>query len=253
MSVKCIIIDDAPQARELLRMMLNDLANDIEVVGESENAEDAVKLIHDLNPDVIFLDIEMPGKSGLQLLEELSKDEINFEIVFVTAYHQYAIQAFRLSAMDYLLKPVRGQELKEALDKVREKLTLKKSSEQLKVLVDNLSVQKNNTLCIPVNYGYDYIPVTEIEFIEADRAYSIIHLNGGFDKLISKPLAYFEDTLQSLSSFIKIHRSYFINLQFLASYTKKSEGGLVSFKSGKKAEVSRSYRKSFLEKIEHRN
>ena len=207
MPVKCIIIDDAPQARELLRLMLNDLASDIEVVGEAENVEGAISLIHSEKPDLVFLDIEMPGKSGLQLLDELSKKEIDFEIVFVTAYHQYAIQAFRLSAMDYLLKPVRAQELKEAVNKFREQLILKKSSERLKVLVDNLSVQENNTLCIPVNYGYDYIPVNEIEFIEADRSYSIIHLSGGTDKVVSKPLAYFEDTLQSLNSFTKIHRS----------------------------------------------
>jgi two-component system LytT family response regulator len=251
--MKCIIVDDAPQARELLRMMLHDLTDEVEIAGEAENLDQAVLLIRTLKPDIVFLDIEMPGKSGLQLLEELSKDEVTFEIIFVTAYHQYAIQAFRLSAMDYLLKPVRAQELSEALIKVRNQSILRESSERLKVLVENLSVQKNNTLCIPVNYGYDYIPLAEIELIEADRAYSIIHLSGGTDKLISKPLAYFEETLQSLSSFIKIHRSYFINLQFLVSYTKKSEGGLVSFKSGKKAEVSRSYRKSFLEKLEQKD
>ncbi|HEY8401938.1 MAG TPA: LytTR family DNA-binding domain-containing protein [Cytophagaceae bacterium] len=251
--MRCLIIDDAPQARELLKLMLQDIAQDIEVVGESDNAEDARKLIISSNPHVVFLDIEMPGKSGIQLLEELSKEDINFEIVFVTAYHQYAIQAFRLSAMDYLLKPVRAQELKEALNKIREQLMLKKSSERLKVLVDNLSVKENNTLCIPVNYGYDYIPISDIEFIEADRSYSIIHLSGGMEKLISKPLGYFEDILQSLSSFIKTHRSYYINLNFIVSYTKKSEGGLIFFKSGKKAEVSRNYRKTFLEKIEQKH
>jgi two-component system LytT family response regulator len=250
--MNCIIVDDAPQARELLRMMLHDLTDEVQIAGEAENLEQAVLLIRTLKPDVVFLDIEMPGKSGLQLLEELSKDEITFEIVFVTAFHQYAIQAFRLSAMDYLLKPVRARELSEALVKVRNQSILRKSSERLKMLVENLSVQDKHTLCIPVNYGYDYLPLHEIEFIEADRSYSIIHLNGGTQKVVTKPLAYFEETLQSVSTFVKVHRSYLISLPYLASYIKKSEGGIVSFKSGKKAEVSRSYRKSFLEKLEQK-
>ncbi len=251
--MKCIIVDDAPQARELLRLMLHDLADDVEIAGEAENVQQAVLLIRQLKPELVFLDIEMPGKSGLQLLNELLKEEITFEIVFVTAYHQYAIQAFRLSAMDYLLKPVRADELSEALTKVRDKLLLRKSSEQLNVLVNNLAVENNHTLCIPVNYGYDYLPVSEIEFIEADRAYAVIHLRDGSRKVVTKPLAYFEETLQSLASFMKVHRSYLINLPFMVSYTKKSEGGIIIFKSGKKAEVSRSYRKSFLEKLELRN
>jgi two-component system LytT family response regulator len=250
--MKCIIVDDAPQARELLRMMLHDLTDDIEIVGEAADLEEAIQLIKTEKPEVVFLDIEMPGKSGLQILEELSKDEVTFEIIFVTAYHQYAIQAFRLSAMDYLLKPVRTQELKEALIKAGKQLMLRQSSDRLKVLIGNLALQDQHTLCIPVNYGYDYLPLAEVEFIEADRAYSIIHLNGGTHKIVTKPLAYFEETLQSLEAFVKIHRSYLINLSYMDSYIKKSEGGLVSFKSGKKAEVSRSYRKTFLEKIERK-
>ncbi len=247
--MKCILVDDAPQARELLRMMLADLAEDIEIAGEAENVDQAVSLIRSVNPDVVFLDIEMPGKSGLQLLEDFIKEEVTFEVVFVTAFHQYAIQAFRLSAIDYLVKPIRGQELQEALVKIREKVLMKESLERLKVLIGNLAVKDNSTLCIPLNYGYDYLPINNIEFIEADRSYSCIHLTGGLHKVITKPLAYFDDMLQSFEIFVKVHRSYLVNLQHINSYKKKSEGGTILFKSGKSAEVARNYRKVFLDKL----
>jgi two-component system LytT family response regulator len=247
--LKCIIVDDAPQARELLRMMLIDLAEDIEVAGEAENVDQALKLIHEVNPDVVFLDIEMPGKSGLQLLEGFVKEQVTFEVVFVTAYHQYAIQAFRLSAIDYLMKPLRKQELQEALVKIKEKLLIKESLERLKVLISNLAVKDNSTICIPLNYGYDYLPINDIEYIEADRSYSYIHLAGGLHKVITKPLAYFDDMLQPFDVFVKVHRSYLVSLKYVSSYVKKSEGGTIVFKSGKKAEVARNYRKLFLDKL----
>lgn len=247
--MKCIIVDDAPQARELLRMMLADLAEDIEIAGESEDVDQAVALIHKVNPDVVFLDIELPGKSGLQLLDDFVKEKVSFEVVFVTAFHQYAIQAFRLSAIDYLIKPLRREELQQALVKIREKLSMKESLNRLEVLVSNLSVKDNRTLCIPLNYGYDYLPINEIEYIEADRAYSYIHLAGGVHKVITKPLAYFDDMLQPFDVFVKVHRSYLVSLNHISSYVKKSEGGTIIFKSGKKAEVSRNYRKVFLDKL----
>ncbi len=120
--IKTIIIDDAKIARELLISMLNELMLDIEIVGEADNIQDAAELIKKEKPDLIFLDIEMPGDLGIDLFQYFVESEINFETIFTTAYHQYAIQAFKLSAIDYLLKPIRENELLDACNKARKRL-----------------------------------------------------------------------------------------------------------------------------------
>ena len=115
--MKAILIDDNSQARKLLRLMLLEYAQDVVVIGEAENAESGLRLIENTKADVVFLDIEMPGKTGIQLAEELSNRKIEIAIVFTTAYNSYAIQAFRLSATDYLLKPIQEDQLLEAIEK----------------------------------------------------------------------------------------------------------------------------------------
>jgi two-component system LytT family response regulator len=116
-SIKALIIDDSKQARKLLRLMLIELANDFQVIGEAEDAEKGLRLIKNEHPDVAFLDIEMPGKSGIQLAEQISQLQLKTKIVFTTAYNEYAIKAFRLSAVDYLLKPIQENQLIEATEK----------------------------------------------------------------------------------------------------------------------------------------
>jgi two-component system LytT family response regulator len=250
LNITAILVDDAPQARELLKLMINELTPNVKIIGEAENVDDAISLIQNTKPDVVFLDIHMPGKSGLELLEELAKNEAGYEVIFTTAYNQYAIQAFRLSAIDYLLKPIQENELIDAVEKVVQAKKLKHDSDKLNVLINNLKEKNNGTLAIPVNYGYEYLPISEIEFIEAERSYAQIHLQDGTKKLVSKPLGYFEDILQHLDNFIKTHRSYFINISYISAFQKKSNTGVIVFKSGKTAEVSRNSRKDFIEKIE---
>lgn len=245
-----ILVDDAPQARELLRLMLNELAPHIDILGESENAEQAIALIRDLKPDGIFMDIKMPGKSGLELVEELAKESTDYNVIFTTAYNQYAIQAFRLSAIDYLLKPIQEQQLIEAVEKISRAKNLKQDSNKLNALVSNLQQKNNGTLTIPLNYGYEYVSINDIEYLEAERAYAIIHLADGSKKLVSKNMGYFEEALQHLDNFIKTHRSFFVNINYISAFKKKSDAGTIMFKSGKTAEVSRNSRKAFIEKIE---
>ncbi len=117
--LKAIIIDDSPQARKLLSLMLKEYKSDLEIIGEAENANLGFELIKQHQPDVIFLDIEMPGKSGIQLAEQLIKEKLNPEIIFTTAYNDYALKAFRLSAIDYLLKPINETHLFEAVEKIK--------------------------------------------------------------------------------------------------------------------------------------
>jgi two-component system LytT family response regulator len=248
-NIKAILVDDAKPARELLRLMLTELTPDIHISGEAENVEQAVKLIRNVKPDIIFLDIKMPGKSGLQLFDEFENNKLNCEVIFTTAYNEYAIQAFKLSAVDYLLKPINENELREAFAKAVSAKEQKQNAQKYTALATNLQHQKSGILAVPLNYGYEYVAVSEIEFIEADRAYSYIHLNDGTHKLVSKNMGYFEDALQHFDTFIKPHRSYFVNIAYIQAFYKKGEGGEITFKSGKKAEVSRNYRKNLMERL----
>lgn len=247
--IEALIVDDAPQVRKLLRLMLTELAPDVTLVGEAENVEQAITLIRSKKPQLVFLDIEMPGKSGLQLVDELAEEETSFQIIFITAYSQYALQAFRLSAVDYLIKPVKEKELMEALDKVRTQTELKRTSEQLKLLSENLKLQTNNTICIPVNYGNEYVNAEEIEYIEADNTYAHLYFINGERKLVSKHLKYFETLLCNFDSFTKVHRSYIINRNHIKAF-RKEDRGVIVMNSGKQISLSRSHRQSFLEWVD---
>lgn len=249
LTYSAILVDDAEPARELLRLMITELAPEIKIMGEAENVDQAIELIRNLSPDIVFLDIKMPGKTGLQLFDEFEDKKVPAEVIFTTAYNEYAIQALKLSAIDYLLKPIQETELVEAIKKAISTSERKQHAEKYKVLVSNLKQKENRILSIPLNYGNEYVKVNDIEFIEAERAYSYIHLNDATSKLVSKNMGYFEDVLQHFDSFIKPHRSYFINIDHIQTFSKKGEGGIISFKSGKKIEVSRNYRKQLLEKL----
>lgn len=134
-NIKAVLVDDSENARELLRLMLRELVPYVRISGEAENVEQAVALIEKTKPDILFLDIQMPGKSGLELIEEMGKDELGCEVIFTTAYNEYAIQAFRLSAVDYLLKPIQEHELQEAVAKAVKAKQQKQDSEKYTALL----------------------------------------------------------------------------------------------------------------------
>jgi two-component system, LytTR family, response regulator len=247
--IRALIVDDASQVRKLLRLMLSELAVDVQLIGEAENLQQAVELIRLEKPQLVFLDIEMPGKNGLQLVSELTAEELNFHIIFITAYSQYAIQAFRLSAVDYLIKPVKEKELLEALGKVRKQTELNRLSQQLKNLSEHLKLEANNTICIPVNYGQEYIHVNDIEYIEADNTYVYIYFVNGERKLVTKHLKYFEDLLCDFELFAKVHRSFIINRKQLKAF-RKEDRGMIVMNSGKQISLSRTHRQSFLELLD---
>lgn len=246
--MKAIIIDDAPQARKLLRLMLAEISTEIEIQAECENVDEALVMIKKFEPNLLFLDIEMPGKSGLQLLELLLPEKLNFETIFITAYNQYAIQAFKLSAVDYLLKPFRKTELQDAIEKAKDKLHLKKSEQHLSTLLNNLKKDQTQLLSIPLNYGYEYLSLEKIEYLEANGAYTNIFSRDGNKVLVSKNLKHYESTLCGLDNFVKVNRSFIIHLQFVKSYHKK-ERGVVILHSGKNIKLSPNCSAVFFEKM----
>lgn len=244
--LRALIIDDSPQARKLLLLMLRDLAEDIEIVGQAEDVEEGLKLIQETQPDALFLDIEMPGRSGIQLAEELRSSNFKGSIVFTTAYNAYAIQAFRLSAVDYLLKPISEDHLLEAVDKLREQRNTLDNQTKLTALTANLSDEGNNLLCIPVQGGYEYLSIHDICYLEADGSYVKIVCAGNKQKMVSKNLKYFETTLESVPKFIRPHRSFLVNLDQVSSYSK-ADGGSLSLSNGAQIPISRERRQAVQE------
>ena len=221
--LKAIIIEDEEGARNILKFNLKQhCADSVEICGEAADVKDGVKLINAYNPDIVFLDIEMPNYSGFELLDFFK--EINFEIIFITAYSSYALKAFEVSAIDYLLKPIEPERLVESIEKVIEK--------------------KLDKISIPYIGGYYSLTVSKISVIKAERAYSYIY-HDSEKLLVSKNLSKIEQFLIDEPNFIRIHRSYVINTDHIISYnrenhTLKMEGDItVKYTKDKFAEIKK--------------
>ena len=224
--MRALIVDDSNRSRSLLQLMLTELAPDVTVIAEADNAEDAFIKIQAFVPEIVFLDIEMPGKSGLQLAEQLKEIEFKGKIIFITAYNEHALRAFRLSAIDYLLKPLQESHLQEAIQKVRA-LNPVATREQLSVLKYNFENSGNAKIAVPVVGGADYLLLKEIVCFEADGAYVKIHLQTGETKVYSKNLKYFENALSDHAEFIRTHRSYIVNRSHIHTLHKGDQANLV--------------------------
>ncbi len=219
--MKAIIIDDEKKARQLMQAMLADHCPEITVVAEADDLPNGIKAIKRHAPDVVFLDIEMPGHSGLELLDFFNEEEVNFQIIFATAYNQYAIKAFKLSAVDYLLKPIDAEQLRDAVARAQKRQEKRNISYQL--LRHQLTGDRGK-LALPQAQGIKFIPFADILFLKGDRAYTEIHCANGQMLLASRNLSYFEQALEAARQFLRCHRSYIVNTQAITDYVK-SDGG----------------------------
>lgn len=170
--LKALIIDDEQRSRELLKTLVTDYCPDVEVSGMADDVPSGVKAIHKLQPDIVFLDIEMPGYSGFQLLDFF--EEVDFEIIFTTAYREYAFRAFQVSAIDYLLKPIEIEQLQKAVTKVLEQRKPQYMRERLETLRSNLRDEQISRLALPISDGLLFVDVEDIILLEADRAYTTL-------------------------------------------------------------------------------
>lgn len=209
----------------MLNAMLADLCPEVEVLEECDDLPNAVKAIKRLSPQLVFLDIEMPGHSGLELLEFFGEDEIDFQIIFTTAYDHYAIKAFKLSAVDYLLKPISPVDLKEAVSRASKRESTCTGS--LANLRENLQPEATKKLAIPQLNGFRFIDHSEILYLKGERAYATIWLRDGSTILASRNLKYFEDLLQLNQSFFRCHRSFLVNLNHVIEYVRTDGGNLI--------------------------
>ncbi|MBS1636894.1 MAG: response regulator [Bacteroidetes bacterium] len=218
--LKTIIIDDELRARTLLKNILQEFCPDIEVIDSCEDLPNAVKLIRKTAPDLIFLDIEMPGHSGLELLDFFNEDEITFSIIFTTAYQQYALNAIKMEAFDYLLKPIEPEELVLAIDRFKRKHEQKTQKETV------LSVNANK-IAIPTSNGIKLINTEQIVYLKADNTYTEIYLDTNEKIVVSRTLKNFEDVLMSFPHFFRSNKSYIVNYNLVSEYIKSDGGYLV--------------------------
>ncbi|MBK7220464.1 MAG: response regulator [Saprospiraceae bacterium] len=231
-----LIIDDEEKGRLVLRQKLADHCPDVVVIGEADGGENGKSMIESLRPDVVFLDIEMPGINGFEMLNKLN--EKNFHLIFTTAYNQYAIKAIKFAAFDYLLKPIDIEELKAAISRIRNLKTADVSG-QLEVLTLNSqkSIKNFNKIAIPTLDGFSFFDLNELIHLDADSNYTLLHFTENRKILASRTLKEFEDQLEE-ERFIRLHNSHLVNVSFITRYIK-GEGGQVVLANGKIIDVSR--------------
>lgn len=241
-NLKAIIVDDEQSARDNLTYLINRHCAKIEVIAEANKVDIAVEQIKNLQPDIVFLDIEMPQKNGFKLFKYFN--ELNFHVVFVTAYNHYAVKAFEVSAVDYLLKPVDIERLKEAEQKV---IKQKKLNQNLELLQENIQQPEFKNIAIPHKSDFVVIKIRNIIYIQASRAYShvlVFDTNEQTEKtyVYAKKLFYFEENLPQ-KLFVRVHRSWVININFVQSYSKKDFK--ITLKNNQQIPVSNTYKKAF--------
>jgi len=240
--MKAIIVEDEKKGQEILSSLILKYCTDVEIVGVADNAEDAYLLINKAKPDVVFLDIEMPKGNGFYLLEKF--DNINFQIIFTTAYDNYAIKAIKYHALDYLLKPIDIDELKQAVENVKKAL-LKPDNTKY---IDFLATRKldfENRLGLPVKDGILYIQVADIIRIESDGSYSTIYLTESQKHVVSKNLKEYEDVLP-VKEFFRVHKSHLINIKKVKKYVRQ-DGYFVEMEDGSQVEIARRKKDEFLQ------
>ncbi|MFA6245955.1 MAG: LytTR family DNA-binding domain-containing protein [Mucilaginibacter sp.] len=224
--IKTLIIDDETSNRENLQQLLQVYAPDVQICALSENVDDALRAIILHRPQLIFLDIQLHGRSGFDLLKQLG--DIDFEIIFVTAYDQYGIQAIKFAALDYLLKPIDIDELKQAVDKARKAIGQKHKNERLNHLLDYLKDDKKAParIALPMFSETRYVNITNIVRCEADNTYTKFVITGGEHILVSKTLKEYADMLTG-HGFIRAHQSHLVNMSYIKSWLREDGGSLL--------------------------
>lgn len=248
--MKAIIIDDEQEGIRTLNKLLELNCPDVEIIASFSDATTAEQQIADINPDLVFLDIRMPGKSGLDMLADLA--EKDFEVIFVTAHNQYLLQALQFSAVDYLMKPVDEDRLVEAVDRVKLRLSNEKDPGQAETLIHNINKAGSPLemrLCLPTQKGFTILKLEEIVYCQANRSYTIFSLVDGRTIVISKPLFDYERLLSD-TIFLRVHKSFLINMMHIKEYVR-GEGGTVIMSNGMEIEVSRRKKEQFLETVKH--
>jgi two-component system LytT family response regulator len=226
-TLKAILIDDEKGSLESLSFELNAYCPEIAIVAKSQDPQEGLRLIRQFHPDVLFLDIEMPGMNGFELLQRISDEPIN--VIFVTAYDQFAIRAFDFNAIDYVLKPVRKNKLIGAVQKVLERRQPQLNKSSLDALLQNIRVQTHTGLeniALPTQEGFTMVHVNDILYLQAESNYAWVHLVGNKKYLVTKTLKDLEEMLR-FPQYFRSHKSFLVNLNHVDHYVRGQGGYLV--------------------------
>lgn len=245
--LRAILIDDEPNNIENLDALLGKYCPQVQVVGKAPNADAARKLIAEQNPDLLFLDIQMPGENGFELLRSLPA--ISFDVIFVTAYDQYGIQAIKFSALDYLLKPVDIDSLKQAVNKAEQQHSQKQQQALLQNLLHYFNNEKGRQqkLALPTAGETRLVRITDIVRCESSNSYTTFFLADGEKIMVSRPIGEYEQLLGSYN-FLRVHQSHLINKDFVQSLLKK-DGLSLLLKDGSSIPVSRQKKDAIMDAL----
>lgn len=245
--MKAVLIDDESKARNLLSSLINEYCPSILEFHEAEDLPSGVKLINEMKPDIVFLDVEMPKYSGLQIMDFFSPDEVDFHLIFTTAYDEYAIRAFEMNAIGYLLKPLRPNLLKEAVAKAQKQMSQEVIREQLELLKEGLNSSRFGKIALPVSDGILFVKQEDIISLKADGMYTEFNTTQG-KIVVSKPLKTFEKLLDQ-KFFLRTHRSYIANINFIKQLVKK-DGKYLVMDDGSMVSISKERSSQLMELLE---
>lgn len=231
-----VIVEDELASRETLASYLKKYCPDVSLLAEAESVKTGLEAIRKHQPDIVFLDVEMPYGNAFDLLEQV--ENITFETIFVTAYSHYAVKALNFSASYYILKPIDIDELIAAVEKVKENMEKNEHSFHTKILIDNIKTmnKQQQKVVLPILEGFDVVQVKDIIRCQANGNFTDFHLTDGSKKMICRTLKFYEEILNELG-FVRIHKSHLVNVEYITGY-KKGKGGQVSLANGDIVDVS---------------
>jgi len=245
--MKAVIIDDEKDSREILGNYLKKYCPDVAVCGFGESVDTGLAIIGAHQPDIVFLDIEMPYGNGFDLLDKVKK--VTFETVFVTAFDHYAMQALNQSAAYYLLKPIDIDELIKAVEKIKKERAGDNYTQHAQVLLENIrDTRQNQKIMLPTLEGFEIVTIKTIIYCEAVDNFTRFYFETGNPLLICRTLKYFEELLKEYN-FLRIHRSFLINPEYVTRYSK-GKGGYVTMKNNRELEISPNKKKEFLDSFQ---
>lgn len=247
MKIRTILIDDEQANINNLQGILTNFFPEVEVVATAMCVEDGIQVIREHQPELVFLDIEMPDGTGIELLNKLGR--INFDTVFVTGHRDYAVEAFRLSAVDYLLKPIDLQDLEECFEKIKAKHNDRKRLDRLETFVENYTPASGAVKKIPLSSAdkLEFVPINEVIRCEGQQNYTTFHLTTGRRIVVSKNLKEYELMLNHFD-FIRTHQSHLVNQEHISTYIK-TDGGYLKMVDGSDVPVARSRKELVLSKL----
>lgn len=247
--IRSILVDDEQRHHDILGKMLTTFCPSVDLLGDAYSVKEAVSLINEVKPHLVFLDIEMPEGNGFTLFDHF--EDPPFEVIFTTAHDLYAINAIKYAALDYLLKPINIQELKQAVARAQKILTKQAPSrgEEYQVLKENMQLQDKRftKIALRSSEGIDFVEANRLLRVEANHVYSNFHLDNGKVIMVSKPLGDFEALLESCN-FFRVHKSHMVNLSHVDKYIK-GKGGYLILKDGSHVDVSVRKKEALLKRL----